>query len=435
MGSDVVYSRLRLVWEMVTRPVNGQVRVWGVQIERYEITDDCCPNPYECSRCPDDHKVKNSHFITSPVSVNNIQSTCAWECDTHYEDVLRNGECNWCQQPNCSIGQYFQDCGLCAACSQIPTNAFWVAPGDVRGDNTSCEFECNQDFFQSPDQSSINVCIPCSNYTCSQHEYRIPCSKNVDASCAMCTTCSRGFFETFPCNSSHDRICDECKIELPSGAFWMSACTWECNLPLLKNPVLSTCTRCEQLCVVGNYSTGACDATNNYTGCLPCALPTAAIPLSAGVGFNNTCAWRCPTTHYYDVWSMSCFAMALIPTTTPVPAVVCTNHTECSLLWGQYQGVDSCQCIPCEKMRGNHTQIAVSAWEQPGACAWFCLHPFMRQDDLCFTVRELAMRPTTLTPAAIPNAARGKAPTFTIFFASMVPMLLLLVAVAFKMAI
>lgn len=467
-------SRLRIVVELLVSAQGTTappaVTLWEFRAQRYEMAADCCVQPYSCSPCSPDLKVAHSHFVpsalrsTSPtLGAASAQDLCPWECDTHYENYAGNGSCLWCRTPSCAPGQFFESCGRCGACTGLPANASWTAAGSVRGDDTSCSFQCDAGFFHASDANGSTVCVPCAQVNCTAGEqYAVACSAQVDAHCLSCSACPLGSLETAPCNATHDRACAPCSQALPVGAFWLpfdtaavSACAYECLEPLTRNTATGDCFLCRPACAPGNYALDRCGEESNFTGCLPCVLPPGAVATSAGVRYNNTCAWQCPDTDsaetlsYYDSATQACVQVSATADAPSSGDTACNNSDACGDLLGFHTDTATCACLPCTPTRGNSTQPGVSTWEAPGSCTWYCLHPYMRIGEHCYTLEHATARendgvavvPSSASPRrslrrslADPQAEPGVGVSVVVFVASLLPLLGTVILVSIKIA-
>jgi hypothetical protein len=439
-------SRLQLIWELSASPPEASITLWSLKLERYEIIDDCCSIAHACVTCDESLKVANSHFVqaayTTSTELVSIALQCSWECDVHYEDYMNNGTCLFCETPTCDVDEYFADCGTCGKCVNLPNNAVWETGGSIRGDNSSCAFVCNSSHYQTSDESGTVICAACVQQNCSVgNEYLVECTTNQNAFCVSCSVCSIGLYENSSCTLADDRTCLHCEVELPNGGFWSNEiedeCAFECFIPLIKNTLTSTCIMCDPQCEVGTYSLTTCDITTNFTGCRLCSIPPYSVAISSGVLYDKTCDWECLSSYYYDYNTKQC--LEFFPVIDNV-ATIC-NISSCSHLWGSYQDSVSCECLACSPQRGNSSQVGISAWEIKGTCSWFCLHPYMRQDNHCYKLDDLTAKeqnPTTkptsstLTQTPLPVTSSSVMLIVTI---SVVPLLIMIAVVSIKVAL
>jgi hypothetical protein len=436
-SDPVNYSRLELVWVLSAMPAEGELTLWDFQVEEYVTSSSCCDTPYNCKDCDIDMKVPNSHFVqtlhdsASPTLP--AEDQCKWECDTHYEDYMHNQSCLWCETPQCRPDQFFEDCGRCGSCANLPPFASWNSSGTIRGDNTSCVFLCDPLHFRVQQSLTYAACALCSNLSCvSGQQFLEPCSENQDAYCTQCRLCPPGTLDDGACTLETDRTCEACHLGLPDGALWTNLCDFECQAPLVENPQTRTCFRCEPVCVPGFYSLLTCEQESNYTGCMPCRIPRNATAVSSGILFENTCEWECPALFFFDVVTRGC--EPLFPAVV-VPVRVCA--TSCLDLVGTKQDPASCACVPCSPDRFNSSSDGVSAWEQRGTCGWLCLFPYMRSGDRCILISDNQDLSDVLgTNLKIGNnTVSSSASAIVILTASVVPILVMLVIVSLKVAL
>ena len=437
-GGPVIDSRLKLMWRLSTSPNASSVTIWNLKFERYEMLENCCAVPYSCVHCDESTKVVNSHFVQSGFMSSSelisIASQCTWECDTHYEDYMNNATCLYCKTPDCNVDEYFEDCGKCGKCVNPPSHATWNVSGNVRGDNNSCVFICDPMYYETRNENGDVICRACDQMNCSiGYEYSLECNAYQNALCVSCSICGPGLYENSSCTLEQDRTCNHCEVQLPNGGFWVRQCEFECFAPLIHNTLTSTCMLCEPHCPIGKYSLSICDITTNFTGCRVCTIPGNATAISSGILYDFTCDWECPSSYYYDITTEAC--VEFIPVIQE-PTHVC-NSSACLHMWGHYQDSVSCECIACSQQRGNASQVGISSWEAQGTCSWFCLFPFMRQDDLCFRIDNLSVDKTknkkkiqTKSPT---NATSTSA--VVILSVSVIPLFLMILLVSFKIAL
>jgi hypothetical protein len=281
-------------------------------------------------------------------------------------------------------------------------------------------------------------CAACDQQNCSiGDEYLVECNAHQNAFCVSCSVCSPGSYENSSCTLEQDRTCHNCELQLPNGGLWTRECEFNCLLPLIKNSLTSSCMLCDPNCVVGTYSLSICDITTNFTGCLACVIPQNAVAISSGVLYDNTCEWECPSTYYYEVTTQQC--LEFVPVIQP-PIHVC-NSSACLHMWGHYQDGVSCECIQCSQQRGNASQLGISRWEAKGTCSWFCLFPFMRQDDLCFRVDDLTITKknaeiqSTLSIQTKTSTNATSTSAVIILSVSVLPLLFMIALVSIKIAL
>jgi hypothetical protein len=130
---------------------------------------------------------------------------------------------------------------------------------------------------------STNICVTCSNPTCSIGQYQTLCMSTNDSTCVSCTN--------KPTNANYD---------IPT----TSACTWTCNSGYYKTG--STCLPCSNpTCSIGEFPT-LCTSTSNSV-CVPCTKK----PLNGSVYISNSaqgsdnCNWQC-TPGYYGGMQNTC---------------------------------------------------------------------------------------------------------------------------------
>jgi hypothetical protein len=94
-----------------------------------------------------------------------------------------------------------------------------------------------------------DACIPCTPCSSSQFE-TVPCTTTSDSICQLCSTCSSGFYEIATCTNTSDRLCTTCRAPCDSASYEATACNRTSD---------RSCASC-QVCLPGFTEMAACNS-------------------------------------------------------------------------------------------------------------------------------------------------------------------------------
>jgi hypothetical protein len=406
------------------------------------VIDDCCLKRNYTNPQPMDNKAllrckpcsfavgisgglpSNAHF--------NTPNDCGWACNKNHELLPSAGglglTCQHCEQPNCSVGEYWNVCDTCAPCVPAAANANFTGAGTIRYDNMSCPVKCNVGFYYD---TTANVCILCTTsaaLACDSQPggpfYELQCGNRNDAECITCLVCPPGFNMSTPCTGFLDMTCAACdtsQLTMPGlyqqgGAEWrlgegvFDYCRWECKEGTMYNAIDNTCVVCHgSPCGIGEFY-DSCTQENNFTGCSPCTTPDNAIVISTGLPFqNNSCAWRCPDSMQYNTTTSLCENSVVVA----IPSInIETNQDPCKYItfttngvlyhicgWGHFLEPNLVQemkeqlqikNITCRELCAECAELPERMmYLQQGSCESVCKTPLLWNGTYCVDIAEI----------------------------------------------
>jgi hypothetical protein len=327
-----------------TKCPEGTFFVSGCYADQDRVCEPClaCPQgqynpscselePGQCVPC----KVCDPNAMEVGICGGDTTNEC--KCKPGY---YGDGEwCNKCRSAPCPAGWYlYQECSetmdmICAPCSVCDSRAdvSGSCPGPQGNTNVVCK--CRGNYYST----YYGDCVECSEYSCPEGYYKVPCSPTADM---MCKDCNLRSFE--------------CSLFANSwGACGAVGDTADvvciCQDGFYGDGLL--CTPCTQgPCPAGSYKKLPCSATADMV-CAPCSVcdnnADASGSCPAGSTTDITCT--CRDNFYGD--GTKCSPCTVCSQRGAITSKACTAHSDatCKCDSGHYfgNGPGGYSCIPC----------------------------------------------------------------------------------------